>query len=198
MIFKALRSDVNVDDSTFNDLYPPNIKKLALRHWTPVDVAKMAANYLVQHPNDKVLDIGAGAGKFCLIGACCTKGRFYGVEQRESLVEISNEIAQKHHIDNVEFIHANIDQISFADYDAFYFYNSFYENMDTSCPIDHAVILDKELYHSYTEYLRKQFRQLPIGTRIVSYWSGWEEIPTSFELDQTACSGMLNFWKKIS
>ncbi|CDT17343.1 MULTISPECIES: methyltransferase domain-containing protein [Sphingobacterium] len=197
MIFKALRSDVNVDDSTFNDLYPPNIKKLAQRHWTPVDVAKMAANYLVQHPNDKVLDIGAGAGKFCLVGASCTAGKFYGVEQRQSLVQISNEIAQKHAIDNVEFIHANIDQISFADYDAFYFYNSFYENMDTSCPIDHDIIPDKELYHAYTEYLRKQLVQMPIGTRIVSYWSGWDEIPTSFDLDKTACSGLLNFWTKI-
>ncbi|AIM36864.1 SAM-dependent methyltransferase [Sphingobacterium sp. ML3W] len=197
MIFKALRSDANVDDSTFNDLYPPDIKELAQRHWTPVDVAKMAANYLVQHPNDKVLDIGAGAGKFCLVGAACTEGMFYGVEQRESLVEISNEIAQKHQIDNVEFIHANIDQISFSDYDSFYFYNSFYENMDTSSPIDHSILPDQELYYSYTEYLRKQLKQMPVGTRIVSYWSGWEEIPTSFDLDKTACSGLLNFWRKI-
>lgn len=198
MIFKALRSDIKVDDNSFNDLYPTSIKELADRHWTPVDVAKMAANYLVQHPNDKILDIGAGAGKFCLVGAACTKGMFYGVEQRESLVDISNDIAQKHQIDNVKFIHANIDQICFSDYDAFYFYNSFYENMDTSSPIDQTILPNQELYYSYTEYLRTQLRLLPIGTRIVSYWSGWDEIPTSFDLDQTACSGLLNFWKKIS
>lgn len=197
MIFKALRSDIDVDDSTFDNLYPSKIKMLAQQHWTPVHVAKMAANYLVQHPKDKILDIGAGAGKFCLVGAACTEGIFYGVEQRESLVDISNGIAQKHQIENVEFIHANIDQISFSDYDAFYFYNSFYENMDTTCPIDHSILLSKERYYSYTEYLRQQLKQLPIGTRIVSYWSGWEEIPTSFDLEHTACRGLLNFWKKI-
>ncbi|MCW2262058.1 MULTISPECIES: methyltransferase domain-containing protein [Sphingobacterium] len=197
MIFKALRSNIRVDDSTFDDLYPSNIKILGHRHWTPVDVAKMAATYLVQHPNDKILDIGAGAGKFCLVGATCTEGIFYGVEQRESLVEISTEIAQKHQINNVEFIHANIDQITFSDYDAFYFYNSFYENIDTSCPIDNSIVPNQELYYSYTEYLRQQLRQLPIGTRIVSYWSGWDEIPTSFDLEHTACRGLLNFWKKI-
>ncbi|MEN5436696.1 methyltransferase domain-containing protein [Sphingobacterium faecium] len=197
MIFKALRSDLGVEDSAFDDLYPTNIKILGQRHWTPVDVAKKAAKYLVQHPKDKILDIGAGAGKFCLVGAACTEGMFYGVEQRESLVEISNGIAQKHQIDNVEFIHANINQISFSDYDAFYFYNSFYENIDTTCPIDHSILPNQELYHIYTEYLRQQLKQLPIGTRIVSYWSGWDEIPTSFDLEQTACRGLLNFWKKI-
>ncbi len=198
MIFKALKSNQEVDDSSFNDLYPPKIRELAKYHWTPVEVAKMAAEYLVEAPNQKVLDIGAGAGKFCLVGAACTKGIFYGVEQRESLVKVSNKLAQKHNIQNVEFIHANINQISFSDYDAFYFYNSFYENVDTSYPIDHLIPGSKELYYSYTEYLRNQLEKMPIGTRIVSYWSGWEEIPDSFDLEYTACDGFLNFLRKVT
>ncbi|WP_286895194.1 MULTISPECIES: methyltransferase domain-containing protein [Sphingobacterium] len=121
MIFKALRSNMDVDDSVFDDIYPSKIKQLAERHWTPVHVAKMAAEYLVESPMDKVLDIGAGAGKFCLVGASCTQGMFYGVEQRESLVELSNGLAEKHQVHNVAFIHGNIDEICFSDYDAFYF-----------------------------------------------------------------------------
>lgn len=196
MIFKAIRSDVDVADSIFNEVYPLHIKELSERHWTPVAVAKLAAQYLSEGPHSKVLDIGAGAGKFCLVGAACTEGMFYGVEQRQSLTQISKDIAEKHHIQNVEFIHANINQISFSDYDAFYFYNSFYENIDTSCPIDDQIQPDRKLFRVYTRYLKNQLDQLPIGTRIVTYWGGWNEIPRSFELDHSACNGLLNFWKK--
>ena len=196
MIFKLLRSGISIDDSRFNELYPSHIKKLAERHWTPVAVAEMAAQYLVEKTGDRILDIGAGAGKFCLIGASCTNGMFYGVEQRKSLVELSSTLAKKHMIQNVEFIHANIDQISFANYDAFYFYNSFFENLDTSCPIDHSILPSKERYDFYTSYLWDQLRSTPAGTRVVSYYSGWDEIPESFDLEYTAFGGFLNFWRK--
>lgn len=76
MIFKQLRQNVDVKDSVFNELYPEHIKAVAERHWTPVAVARMAAAYLAEEPGVKVLDIGAGAGKFCLVGAASTNGFF--------------------------------------------------------------------------------------------------------------------------
>ncbi|MFD2556610.1 class I SAM-dependent methyltransferase [Sphingobacterium tabacisoli] len=196
MIFKLLQADYDVDDGRFNDLYPDEIKELAQRHWTPVDVAKIASQYLVEWPEDRVLDIGSGVGKFCLVGASCTKGKFYGVEQRESLVQISKDLAVKYNVQNVEFIHGNMEQILFSEYDAFYFYNSFYENLDTFCPIDDLVTPDKDLYYSYTNHLRNELDKAPVGTRLVSYWSGWDEIPPSFNLEHTAYEGFLNFWRK--
>ncbi|ERJ57911.1 methyltransferase domain-containing protein [Sphingobacterium paucimobilis] len=196
MIFKALRSNIDVEDSLFNDLYPSHIKDLADRHWTPVAVAKLAAEYLVQDGKKKVLDIGAGVGKFCLVGASCTDGMFYGIEQRESLIKLSTDIAEKYDIQNVEFMHGNISEVNFADYDAFYFYNSFYENIDTSCPIDDLIPTDTKLFKVYTRYLKNELNQLPIGTRLATYWGTWDEVPRSFELDGSACNGMLNFWKK--
>ncbi len=196
MIFKFLRLNIDVEDSTFNELYPPRIKKLSSNHWTPISVAKMAADYLVDKPNRKVLDIGSGAGKFCLIGASTTKGRFYGVEQRKSLITLSKKIAVKHAIENVEFIHSNITQISFMQYDSFYFYNSFYENINTSQPIDNTIYTEKSLYYIYSDYVKKQLEKVPIGTRLVTYYSLWDEIPKGFDLEYTALSGVLNFWIK--
>jgi len=101
MIFKNLQLNIDVEDHFFNTLYPLRIKKLSECHWTPVEVAKLAADYLVDKPNCKVLDIGSGAGKFCLIGAASTKGRFYGVEQREGLVKLSQRIAIMHNLKDV-------------------------------------------------------------------------------------------------
>lgn len=198
MIFKHLKLNIDVKDSEFNKLYPVHIKELASRHWTPVEVARTAAEYLAETPNSKVLDIGAGAGKFCLVGAASTRGIFYGVEQREFLIKISKKIAEKHKISNVNFIHSNINEVSFSDYNSFYFFNSFYENIDLTCSIDDKVPTDKDLYYAYSDYVRDQLDKTPVGTRLVTYWSKWDEIPSSFDLEKTDYNGLLNFWKKIS
>ncbi|MBP2615031.1 class I SAM-dependent methyltransferase [Chryseobacterium jejuense] len=198
MIFKKLKLNINIDDQTFNKLYPEHIKGLSSQHWTPVAVAKIAAKYLADKPDKKILDIGAGAGKFCLVGAASTKGKFYGVEQRSSLVKVSRKIANKYKINNVEFIHSNINETIFTDFDAFYFFNSFYENIDSSCEIDDTVVRDKNLYDVYSNYVREQLDKTPIGTLLVTYWSKWDEIPESFDLMDTAYNGLLNFWRKVS
>jgi len=198
MIFKQLRQNIDVKDAVFNEIYPPSIQAVAEKHWTPVAVAKMAAEYLVEKPGKKVLDIGAGAGKFCLVGAASTTGLFYGVEQRSSLTKISRKIADRHNITNVEFINSNINEINFSDYEAFYFFNSFFENIDTSSPIDSTIIPDSELYHSYSDYVKEQLNKTPVGTRLVTYWSKWDEIPGNFDLVDSACNGFLSFWKKVS
>lgn len=198
MIFKSLKLNLTVEDTTFNELYPSRIKRLAARHWTPVAVAKFAAEYLVDKPYKKVLDIGSGAGKFCLVGAASTTGMFYGVEQRASLVKLSKKIVDKYDLANVEFIHSNINEISFSDYEAFYFYNSFYENIDSSCSIDKTILPERELFYSYSKYVKEQLEQTPIGTRLVTYWSNGEEIPDSFKLEYIACEGVLILWQKIS
>jgi hypothetical protein len=196
MIFTQLRQNVDVKDPVFDQIYPPHVKAVAERHWTPVAIAKKAAEYLVEKPGRKVLDIGAGAGKFCLVGAASTKGFFYGVEQRASLTRISKKIAEKNNIMNVKFINSNINEVSFADYEAFYFFNSFFENIDTSFPIDDAVIPHRNLYDEYSNYVKEQLHTTPVGTRLVTYWSKWDEIPRSFELVDSACHGLLSFWKK--
>lgn len=195
MVFNSLRANKAVEDSVFDAIYPEWIQKLADRHWTPVDIALIAAGYLADRPHKKILDIGSGAGKFCLVGASSTKGSFYGVEQRESLVSLSRELAGKHRIENAEFIHSNISEISFSSYEAFYFYNSFFENLDGSCRIDATVQRESGLYYSYSSYVKKQLDLTPVGTKLVTFWSNGDEIPESFELDFSH-SSVLHFWKK--
>lgn len=196
MILESLQLNIETEDSLFNAIYPLQIKKLSERHWTPVEVAKLATDFLVNKPKCKVLDIGSGVGKFCLIGAASTDGSFYGVEQRAELVKLSQRIAKTHHINNVEFINSNITEISFSNFDAFYFYNPFYENIDDSLLIDNKVILDEKLYFAYTEYVINQLEQTHVGTRLVTYWSMNLDIPEGFVLEFTAYNGKLNFWEK--
>lgn len=198
MIFEYLKLHINVGDNEFNAIYPEGIRKLARRHWTSVAVAKQAAEFLVDKPGVRVLDIGSGSGKFCMVGAAFTKGHFTGIEQRYSLVELSKKLSRCYRIANVDFIHTNITSVKLSDYDAFYFYNSFHENIDLSAKIDNTVNVSVELYNLYHRYVYEQLCLAPKGTRLVTYWSSLKEVPSNYELQLSFYDGLLNFWKKIS
>ncbi|HTJ51554.1 MAG TPA: methyltransferase domain-containing protein [Cyclobacteriaceae bacterium] len=197
MIFELLKLNVNVTDDDFNGIYPKKIRLNAQKHWTPVSVAKSASEFLVDRPGTRVLDIGSGVGKFCMVGACNTKGYFTGIEQRLELVELSKKISRLYQIRNVEFFNGNIIDIKFNYYDAFYFYNSFYENIDMVHRIDDTIKLDTQLYHSYCLYIVDQFRSLPLGTRLVTFCSPLNIIPQSFKLQDSINGGLLKFWEKV-
>lgn len=196
MIFEYLKSGLAVADETFNSIYPERINKTARSHWTPIRVAKSAARFLAATPGAKVLDIGSGAGKFCMIGSIFTKGHFTGVEQRKSLYELSNRLLQCYRLPNVKFIHSNITKIEFKEYDAFYYFNSFYENIEQSKAIDHTVEVDTRLYGLYSEYMLEQLSEMPIGTRLATYWS--DEVPQGYELQSEKFEGLLKMWEKTS
>ena len=74
-------------DVQFNNIYPSTIQLLASKHWTPLAVARKAANFLAAEKNVRILDIGSGVGKFCLAAAYHKPDAYYfGVEQRKSLI----------------------------------------------------------------------------------------------------------------
>lgn len=197
MLFRYLKMNIAVSDDDFNDIYPASIQQLAKRHWTPVEVAKAAADFLVQSPRMRVLDIGSGAGKFCLVGATCTEGEFTGVEQRKALTDLSATLAAKNNVHNAHFIHANITEVDFKAYDAFYFYNSFQENIESDARIDDTVETNMKYYGYYSDYVNAELAHKPIGTRLVTYWSSLSEVPSNYQLLYTAFNDRLKFWEKV-
>lgn len=184
-------------DEDFDALLPLKTRMLSSRHWTPVSIAVRAAEYLAQHEATKVLDIGAGVGKFCLVAASHSpKGEFFGVEQRESLVRLSKKLAQRCQIQRAHFIHANMLNIDFSNYDAFYFFNAFEETLDLTDKIDEDVQYNPNQYLDYTQYIHDQFEMLPIGTRIVTYCSPNSIIPEHYVMIASDVKGKLKFWEK--
>ncbi len=198
-----LKSDEKADslffsDAEFNQLYPLHIQKLAQKHWTPLYVAKKAAHYLATNNGAKILDVGSGVGKFCLAAAHYRPNiSFYGIEQRQSLIFQANKVKDILQLKNVEFIQGNFTQLNFQEYDHFYFYNSFYENLVGTDKIDHSISYSAELYHYYTRYLYKQLEKMPEGTRLVTFHSLGEEIPSSYLTVGTELDNQLKFWVKI-
>jgi len=183
-------------DENFNSLYPEEIAALSRKHWTPLLVAKKASAFLAEK-GAKVLDVGSGAGKFCLAAAYYhPEVKFTGIEQRAHLVKLSQDTAAKLNLNNVEFLHGNFTDLDFSRFNHFYFYNSFFENLDSYDRIDTSVDYSEELYQFYVEHLSKQLSQRPSGTKVVTYHSLQEEIPRSYKLVESFEDGDLNFWEK--
>lgn len=185
-------------DSRFNRLYPAAIQRLSGRHWTPLLVARMAGAFLAMENNKRILDIGSGVGKFCLAAAAhfpdCT---YFGIEQRLDLLRHAEAARQQLGIANISFIHGNFTQLNLRNYDHFYFYNSFYENLQGTEKIDASIDYSEELYYYYSRYLLKELEKMPAGTRLATFHSMDDEVPAGFHIVGSAMDHLLKFWIKI-
>jgi len=184
-------------DEQFNYLYPVSIRSLATKHWTPLHITQRVAQYLAPMDKARVLDIGSGVGKFCLVAAWCVPSAlFTGVEQRKDLVSHAYTAQALLGLKNVEFLHRNFTRLDFDQYDHFYFYNSFYENLVDTEKIDDRIAYSPELYDYYNRYLYKKLEERPAGTRLVTYHSLEAEIPPSYHLVEAQVNDLLKFWIK--
>src|SRR5262249_1643443 len=93
-VLAALRAGAALDDAAFDQLYPDAVGRLSIVHWTPVAVARRAAALLAPITGMRVLDVGAGAGKLCCLGAVVHAGTWHGIERDPALVAVAIEIAR--------------------------------------------------------------------------------------------------------
>ena len=191
--------NVIMNDITFDGLYPERIQQLSKLHWTPMEVARKSAKFLASEPGVKILDIGSGVGKFCIIGGhSFPEVSFYGIEQREDLFQLAESARELTGVKNVNFIHGNFTQINFAEYDHFYFYNSFFEHIASEGHIDQHTEYSTILYHYYSSHLYTELEARPDGTRLVTFHSQEVEIPASYKLVDATVDLHLKMWIKMS
>jgi SAM-dependent methyltransferase len=186
----------SIEDACFDQIYPSKVQKLSWRHWTPVTVAVEAAKLLVTEPRTRVLDVGCGPGKFCLVAAALTDARLTGIEQRSDLVAVARRAALQHRLTNVEIVHGNVTDFAFAGYNAFYLFNPFEENVFQRERIDSSVPLSEALFQKYTHYVAAQLGNRPIGTRVVTYAGTADEIPACYDCEQALFGDELKLWIK--
>lgn len=185
-------------DRQFDNLYSKPIQHLSGKHWTPVEVATLASAFLAEQAGSRILDIGSGIGKFCLVGAQQFPGaHFYGVEQRSRLIQFAEQAKRRIGVENATFIHGNFTQLDFTRFDHFYFYNSFYENLvDEEFHIDDSTDHSLSLYEYYTHYLFRILDERPRGTRLATYHSFREIVPPGYRLAENIDHTLLRCWIK--
>lgn len=163
-------------DRKFDGLVPRNLRHLSSTHWTPVRAAVRVASLLCAGKDTRVLDVGAGIGKVCAIGALSGEGTWVGVEHYAPLVESAAVLARSLGVaSRTRFLQADAFSIDWNDFDALYFYN----------PFELQLFHDSEEIASPAEQVarvQERLAALPICTRVVTLHGFGGVMPSSFEL----------------
>lgn len=196
MYLTAEASHYFSSDEAFNSLLPVSMQKLSVQHWTPLNVAYVAARFLAPDANARVIDIGAGIGKFCIAGASVCHGTFTGIEQRKNFVATGNKVIKQLGVDGAKLIHGNFMDLDITEYTGVYFYNSFHENLVFEDALDNKIEMSTELYERYSAHLLSQLNAMAFGTRLATFWLSITEIPGCYKLKESHFNDKLKLWVK--
>jgi SAM-dependent methyltransferase len=188
-----------LSDREFDLVYPRALRFLSRVHWTPVRVARAAAHLLAEAGATSILDVGSGPGKFCIIGALSTAARFVGVEYRAHLVEAARVAAARLGVRRVRFCRANIVDFDCADFDGFYLFNPFYEQMGRGkIAIDAQAPASRGLYRRYVRTIEQKLAAARSGTAVVTYHGFGGLMPPDYEVvhEERAASDRLVLCRK--
>ena len=134
----------NISVTNFDSNYLKKYQDISKIHWTPIEIIKLSVEWLSHDGDTNVLDIGSGVGKFCHVGALISGMKFNGVEKREHLYQESVRVMKQLNIKNISFINDNITCIDFTQYNSFYYFNPFCEQVASSDWIDKTTTFSSE------------------------------------------------------
>jgi len=185
------------NDAAFDSLYSLRAQQLSSIHWTPIEIAKKAAFHLCGGPGNNILDIGSGTGKFCLVaGYYFPDFHFTGVEQRKLLVDEAIITQNATEVLNVNFIHGNFTELNMDQYDHFYLYNSFSENLFHYKPIDNLISTSVEIYDEYRNHFYELLESKPPGTRVATFHCPDDYLPGDYKIEKFIPGDSLKLWIK--
>jgi hypothetical protein len=186
-----------VMDLAFDRLYPVRIRKLSARFWTPVSVARRAARLFAAHGARRVLDMGAGVGKFCIVAALTTDLELTGVEHREGLVHVASELIELFSIPRVKLLHGTIDDVDLDAYDGFYLFNPFEEaGFEPSHWIDRTAPLSPERAERDVAIVEAFLARARRGTCVVTFHGFGGAMPEGwiYLAEETRGTAFLRLW----
>lgn len=189
-------------DAIFDQIYPAEVRAVSRCFWTPARVAARVAQLLVRSPTTRVLDVGAGVGKFCIIGAAVTGATFVGVERRPRLVQFARQAADVCGVPSVSFISAEFHTLPVENFDALYFFNPFEENLwDPPDRLDHLDDADPGCAERFGADIGRAERMLfeaRPGTRVATYHGFGGQMVPGYDLVHTEQqgTGVIQIWVK--
>ncbi|MGZ3454578.1 MAG: class I SAM-dependent methyltransferase [Polyangiales bacterium] len=189
-------------DEEFEAFLPQSIRDKAGRYFTPVSVARHASRLLREANARWVLDVGSGAGKFCIVAAQeSPRVQFVGIEQRSYLVDVARDTAERLGVDNAHFIVGDATRAPLADFDALYFFNPFAENaFEPEDRLDETVELTEFRYFHDVMQFERSLLRAKVGTLVVTYHTFGGRIADSYQLlrEELAGTDRLRLWQKTA
>lgn len=185
-----------VTDRVFDMVFPEEVRLRSRLYWTPVEIAVRAAQMLAHRPGATILDIGAGAGKFCVVAAAAVRAEVRGIEHRSHLVDIAREVAAKLGV-TPAFEHGTLDGLDMSSIDGVYLYNPFSENLCAEVErLDASVELGEHRFWKDVAATVMLLDRAQVGTRVVTYCGFGGQMPDGYALVSRERQGRLELWVK--
>jgi predicted RNA methylase len=196
-MLEVLKLRIPLKDHEFDMVFPYRIRKLSKRHFTPFNVANVVSEWLNEYKEPKsILDLGCGVGKFCFIIGSFTHHHIHGVDYREEYIDLCKKLNSKYKFKNIQFLNKNITEMDFKNYNVFYFFNSFLEQIDDTAMLDDNYERSSLIYGIYETFLRNELSKLPAGTIVITYHAHSDQIPRGYEVAKYAFDCKLLMWIK--
>lgn len=189
-----------VSDGEFDRWLPEQARSQSAMFWTPVGVAMRIARWLEHRGVSRVLDVGSGTGKFCVVGGLASEMTFVGIEQRLSLVEVARGMAKRFDVESrVHFAHGDLSSLQALPFDAVYFYNPFEENLlHAGLWIDRSMELGRAAFTRSVQRAEALLDRMPVHSYLVTYQGLGGRIPGGYVLEKERALGrnMLRLFRK--
>jgi len=200
-VASILRSRKSPPNHAFDRFLAPELRAVSRQYWTPLAVAARAAEWIDELAIQTVFDVGSGAGKFCVAAALAGHARFVGIEQRARLVAAARELARVFEVEaRVTFIHGKFDGTLLPNAEAYYFYNSFGENLFSreDCLDDDAELSDAR-YLGDIAAAEQLLRQAAVGTYLLTYNGFGGQVPDGYAQVRVEPNFpcVLEMWRKL-
>lgn len=190
----------DASDAQCDALLPRAVRRASSVYWTPVRVARRAAQIFDELGVSRVLDVGSGPGKFCVVaGARAPRISFVGVEHRPHLVAAARSLAAAVGATNVTFVHGDATCLPWTGFDGFYVFNSFAENaFSADDQLDQTVDLSYVRRVDDVMRVERWLATRDVGTVLLTYHGLGGPIPGSYERVhvEAAGSAWLRAWRK--
>ena len=180
---QRLRTGRCPPDRAFDGFLPRDLKAAAGDYWTPLSVALTAARWLEEQQVQRVVDIGAGPGKFCLAVALASRCEVIGLEHRPRLVAVARALARVFALEaRASFVQGSVRDAPLPEAGAYYLYNPFAENLHApDTPLGGDVELSCERYALDVSSVQNAFRRAPEGTLVLTYNGFGGCMPASYD-----------------
>ncbi len=201
-VAEALSAGMVPPDAHFDQFLDPVARALSGQHWTPLAVVVRAAEWLEERRIRTVVDIGSGAGKFCVAAALAGHCHFTGLEQRAHLVASARELARTFGIESrVHFLHGTLGSARLPSADCYYLYNPFEEHcFEPAERIDNEVEIGVERQARDLAAMDELLARARPGTYVLSYNGFSLRMPASYRtvaIDREL-PNVLRLWRKAA
>jgi hypothetical protein len=182
-VAEALRAGRCLPDRAFDRFLPDELRVVSDQYWTPLVAAKRTAEWFDDLNIRTVVDIGSGAGKFCVAAALASRCHFTGLERRSRLVASARTLARVFEVDDrVSFIEGAFGDIATPVADAYYLYNPFGEYLFGSRAHfgKDGELGDKRRVRDVAA-VENLLQRAPIGTCVITYNGFGGRIPATYQ-----------------